>query len=83
MLEPIKVGDIHKSLKTQVEASQKIYQTVVALADIADLVKSNIDDTTRKTLERIMQDLVDIGDALSKNVDETTKRIQKSIEPAG
>lgn len=78
MPEPLKVGDIHKSLKAQVEASQKIYQTVVDLADIAD----QLDDAWKQKLEQLMQDLVKVGDSLSENVDETTKLVQKSLQPA-
>ena len=82
MPEPLSVGDIHKNLKAQAEASQKIYQMVVELANIADEAKSKLDDALKRRLAQVTEDLLNVGDALSESIDETSKRILKSLETA-
>ena len=79
MPEPLRVGDLYKSLNAQAEASQKIYKAIVDLTDIDTNLN---DEMSKKNLERILQELVKVADDLSKNVDDTTKLVQKSLEPA-
>lgn len=80
MPEPLTVGDIHKGLKAQAKASQRIYETVVELANIAHAANANLGGALNKRLDQVIRELSDVADSLSYNIDEVTQHVLKSLK---